>query len=464
MAKLTHQFVCQECGHAHGRWAGRCEGCGAWNTLVEEVSRTAPKKTGAHKAGCQVTSLKTSEPPQPRVMVGIPEFDRVCGGGIVPGSVILVGGDPGIGKSTILLQLVAKLAQTVPTLYVSGEESLDQIRRRAQRLQVAEAPVMLAASTEVGDILAAADKIPKLALMVIDSIQTMRLEALDAAPGTVSQVRASAHELIRVAKQRGVSVILVGHVTKEGTLAGPRVLEHMVDTVLYFEGDRGHHFRLLRAVKNRFGPCNEIGVFEMTQTGLRDVMNPSALFLADRDAHVSGSVVFAGIEGTRPMLIEIQALVVATSFGTPRRAVVGWDLNRLNMILAVFEARAGLSFSNKDVFLNIVGGLKIQEPAADVAVAAALLSAFYKSPAPESAVFFGEIGLSGEVRAVGQDEMRRRESNKLGFSVCCAPRPPSSARDVDSEQAAPATPRPIKHLRDIVAIFNHSQKITDTEQ
>src|SRR5690606_22531198 len=345
----------------------------------------------------------------------IGELDRVLGGGFVPGSSILIGGDPGIGKSTLLLQAVAKMAMAgAACTYISGEEATQQISMRAERLGLAKAPVRLASANSVRDIITSVEKAsPMPSLLVIDSIQTVFADNLPSAPGTVAQVRASAQELIRLARKTGTSVILVGHVTKDGQIAGPRVLEHMVDTVLYFEGDRGHQFRILRAVKNRFGPTDEIGVFEMTDAGLAEVLNPSALFLAERRGNVSGSCVFAGLEGTRPVLVEIQALVAPSALGTPRRAVVGWDMARLNMVIAVLEARCGLAFTGHDLYLNVAGGLRIQEPAADLAVAAALVSALSGSPVPADAVVFGEIGLSGEIRAVAQRDVRLKEAAKL---------------------------------------------------
>jgi DNA repair protein RadA/Sms len=428
MPKSQTQFVCQSCGAAYPKWAGRCEACGAWNSLVEEAAHhSAPKGLGAGKARKLVFSgLAGGGDAPPRRLTGIAEFDRVCGGGLVPGSALLIGGDPGIGKSTLLLQIVAALAAgkagaALACAYVSGEESLDQVRLRAGRLGVTDAPVQLAAATSVRDIAAALDAKDAPRIVAIDSIQTAYIDTLDSAPGTVAQVRASAQELIRLAKERGFTVFLVGHVTKEGMIAGPRVLEHMVDTVLYFEGDRGHRFRILRAVKNRFGPTDEIGVFEMTDRGLAEVPNPSALFLAERQHPVSGTAVFAGMEGTRPVLVEIEALVAPSPLGTPRRAVVGWDGNRLAMILAVLEARCGVAIGARDVYLNVAGGLRILEPAADLAVAAALLSALSQEPVPDKTVVFGEIGLSGEVRPVGQAEARLREAAKLGFVQAIAP-------------------------------------------
>ena len=427
MPRRDSRYVCQACGASSSRWAGKCEACGEWNTIVEESggAELAPhgaKRTSGKGSRVEFVGLSGASEPAPRLVSGIAEFDRVCGGGIVPGSAILVGGDPGIGKSTVLLQVMAALAAQTSVAYISGEEAIDQIRLRAARLGLARANVALASATNLRDVLASLDGARGPTLAVIDSIQTMYLDTLDSAPGTVAQVRACAGELIRLAKRRGISILLVGHVTKEGMIAGPRVLEHMVDTVLYFEGERGHQFRILRSVKNRFGATDEIGVFEMTDAGLVEVANPSALFLAERRGEVSGAAVFAGMEGTRPVLVEIQALVAPSGFGTPRRAVVGWDSGRLAMILAVLETRCGLVFGNTDVYLNVAGGLRISEPAADLAVAAALISSLTDQPAPNGSVIFGEIGLSGEVRAVGQTEARLKEAAKLGFSRALCPR------------------------------------------
>jgi DNA repair protein RadA/Sms len=427
MAKGAPIFVCQSCGATHPKWGGRCDACGAWNTIVEEASAIgAPTKAAGGKAKrVEFVSLSDGDlKPPPRLPTGLAEFDRVVGGGLVAGSVILVGGDPGIGKSTLLLQVSAALANRSPeerVVYISGEEAIDQVRLRAERLGLLKAKVELAAATNVRDIVAALDGADAPQMVVADSIQTLYLDTLDSAPGTVAQVRASAQELIRLAKRRGIVLFLVGHVTKEGTIAGPRVLEHMVDTVLYFEGERGHQFRILRAVKNRFGPADEIGVFEMMDAGLAEVANPSALFLADRSEEASGAAVFAGIEGTRPMLVEIQALTAPTSFGTPRRAVVGWDSGRLNMVIAVLEARCGLSMGMNDVYLNVAGGLRISEPAADLAVAAALVSSLNGASVPSDTVVFGEIGLSGEVRPVSREDARLKEAGKLGFKKAIVP-------------------------------------------
>jgi DNA repair protein RadA/Sms len=422
MSKSSQSFTCSSCGAAHRKWAGRCDACGAWNSIVEEAPLSAgPKALGAKGRTIALTDLATEEAPPPRASSGIEEFDRVLGGGLVPASAILVGGDPGIGKSTLLLQAAASFARHgVKCLYISGEEASAQVRMRAQRLGLTDAPVALGAETNLRDILTTLDA-ERPGLAIIDSIQTMWLDTVEAAPGSVSQVRAAAHELVSFAKKRGVAIILVGHVTKDGQIAGPRVVEHMVDTVLYFEGERGHQFRILRAVKNRFGPADEIGVFEMTGGGLSQVLNPSALFLSERGQASPGSAVFAGIEGTRPVLTEIQALVAPSPLGTPRRTVVGLDSGRLSTILAVLEARCGIPFTGLDVFLNVAGGMRVTEPAADLAVAAALVSAREDVAIPAETVLFGEISLSGALRPVGQTENRLKEAAKLGFSQAIAP-------------------------------------------
>ncbi|THD73422.1 DNA repair protein RadA [Thalassobius vesicularis] len=424
MAKAK-TFSCSACGASFNKWSGRCDACGEWNTIVEEAPLSAgpaAKSLGAMRgAAIQLTDLATQETPPPRTNSGMEELDRVLGGGLVPASAILVGGDPGIGKSTLLLQAAARFAQAgLKTVYISGEEASAQVRMRAQRLGLTDAPVQLGAETNLRDILTTLDA-EKPQLAIIDSIQTMWADNVESAPGSVAQVRAAAHELTTFAKRKGMSVVLVGHVTKEGQIAGPRVVEHMVDTVLYFEGERGHQFRILRAVKNRFGPADEIGVFEMTGEGLAQVTNPSALFLSERGEPTPGSVVFAGVEGTRPVLVEFQALVAPTPQANPRRTVVGWDSARLAMILAVLEARCGIPFTGLDVYLNVAGGLKISEPAADLAVAAALLSAREDVALPADTVLFGEISLSGALRPVGQTENRLKEAQKLGFTTAIAP-------------------------------------------
>jgi DNA repair protein RadA/Sms len=429
MARATNRgvpaFTCLSCGAVHTKWAGRCDDCGAWNTIVEQAPLSAGPGSrtlgGARGKGVVLSGLDDPEPPPPRTRSGLDELDRVLGGGLVAASAILVGGDPGIGKSTLLLQAAAAFAQAgLSVVYISGEEAAAQVRMRAQRLGLSGADIRLGAETNLRDILTTLDaERPDLA--VIDSVQTMWLDTVESAPGSVAQVRAAAHELVTFAKKRGTAVVLVGHVTKDGQIAGPRVVEHMVDTVLYFEGERGHQFRILRAVKNRFGPADEIGVFEMTGDGLAQVPNPSALFLSQRDAPAPGSVVFAGIEGTRPVLAELQALVAPSALAQPRRTVVGLDSGRLAMILAVLEARCGIPFTGLDVYLNVAGGLRVTEPAADLAVAAALLSAREDVALPPDLVVFGEVSLSGALRPVGQTENRLREAQKLGFTGAVAP-------------------------------------------
>ncbi|NQV57154.1 MAG: DNA repair protein RadA, partial [Rhodospirillales bacterium] len=395
----------------------------------------------------------------PRTASGIAEFDRVSGGGLVAGSALLVGGDPGIGKSTLLLQVAAAIAAGATggrCLYISGEEAIDQVRLRAERLGLADTPVELAAATNVRDIVTSLDGAKDISVVVADSVQTLYIDSLDSAPGTVAQVRASSQELIRLAKRNGFTIFLVGHVTKEGTIAGPKVLEHMVDTVLYFEGERGHQFRILRTVKNRFGPADEIGVFEMTDRGLIEVTNPSSLFLGDRENQVSGASVFAGIEGTRPMLVEIQALTAPTTFGTPRRAVVGWDSGRLNMVLAVLETRCGLSAGSNDVYLNVAGGLRISEPAADLAVAAALISSLSGTPLPADTIVFGEIGLSGEVRPVSQTDVRLREAEKLGFHRAIVPKSRRDQKKSTGKQNTLPCDQ-ISHLNELIDLLENRE-------
>ncbi|QJU58994.1 DNA repair protein RadA [Sphingomonas sp. AP4-R1] len=429
MAKPNRRYVCQACGSATSRWQGQCVDCGEWNTLVEEVGGGVVTPFAAKhdlRSGGRailLSGLDADVALPPRLSLGMAELDRALGGGLVAGSATLIGGDPGVGKSTLLLQAAAKLAVGgARVAYVSGEEAADQVRLRARRMGLGHAPVQLGSATSVRDILTTLDAGAPPALLVIDSIQTMHSDLIEGAPGTVGQVRASAQELIRYAKERGTALILVGHVTKDGAIAGPRVLEHMVDTVLAFEGERSHQYRILRAVKNRFGGTDEIGVFAMAEKGLEEVANPSALFLTERSDGVAGATVFPAMEGTRPVLVEIQALVVRLASGaTPRRAVVGWDSGRLAMILAVLEARCGLSFSTAEVYLNVAGGYRIQDPAADLAVAAALVSALSERPIASDAVAFGEIALSGEVRPVGHAALRLKEAAKLGFQRALAP-------------------------------------------
>src|SRR5918992_3956460 len=429
MAKQRTAFICQSCGAVFNRWKGKCEACGGWNTVAEETGAAhplaGPVATRPSRAKGRVFSLEGlagETHDAPRTSSRIAEFDRVTGGGFVRGSVILIGGDPGIGKSTLLIQASAALAAAGHRVaYISGEEAVAQVRLRAERLGLVQSAVELAAETNVEDITATLSQGKPPALAVIDSIQTMWTETVESAPGTVTQVRGSAQALIRFAKTTGTAVILVGHVTKDGQIAGPRVVEHMVDAVVSFEGDTGHHFRILRAVKNRFGPTDEIGVFEMTDRGLAEVPNPSELFLAGRDLVTPGTAVFAGMEGTRPLLVEIQALVAPSSLGTPRRAVVGWDPSRLSMVLAVLEAHGGMRLGAHDVYLNVAGGLRIVEPAADLAAAAALVSSLTNAPLPPDAVFFGEVSLSGAVRPVAQMPARLKEAAKLGFARAVLP-------------------------------------------
>ena len=432
MAKRTSSYICQNCGAVYQRWQGKCDACGEWNSIAEETSAIAAVPASQRSRGRgRVFALETltgATDESPRLVSGIAELDRVTGGGFVRGSVLLLGGDPGIGKSTLLIQTCASLAHSrVRAVYISGEEATAQVRLRADRLGLADSPVELAAETSVEDILATLEHGPSPRFVIIDSIQTMWTDTVESAPGTVTQVRGSAQALIRYAKRSGATVILVGHVTKDGQIAGPRVVEHMVDAVLSFEGDGGRDFRVLRAVKNRFGPTDEIGVFEMTGLGLKEVSNPSALFLSERDLGSPGTAVFGGMEGTRPLLVEIQALVAPTSLGTPRRAVVGWDSNRLSMVLAVLDAHCGVRLGGHDVYLNVAGGLRIQEPAADLAVAAALISSLTGAALPPDAVYFGEVSLSGSVRPVAHAGARLKEAAKLGFKRAVMPMPGSDA-------------------------------------
>ena len=428
MAKAKSRFVCQACGSVSSRWQGQCPDCAEWNTLVQEAAEVTNIFAAKHNlqgGGRRIDLVGLDAPaalPE-RIVSGVAEFDRAIGGGIVPGSAMLVGGDPGIGKSTLLLQIGARLAAAGRNVvYVSGEESAEQVRLRAIRLGLGKAPVRLAAATSVRDVLTTIGEGETPDLLVIDSIQTMHSDLIEGAPGTVSQVRASAQELVRFAKEHGTAVALVGHVTKDGAIAGPRVLEHMVDTVLSFEGERSHQYRILRALKNRFGGTDEIGVFAMEGAGLSEVPNPSALFLTHRGEPVSGTSVFPAMEGTRPVLVEIQALIVRLQSGaTPRRAVVGWDSGRLAMLLAVLESRCGLNFSAAEVYLNVSGGYRLADPAADLAVAGALISALADKPLPLRSAFFGEVSLAGEVRPVAHAGLRLREAAKLGFERACGP-------------------------------------------
>ncbi|WBT36466.1 DNA repair protein RadA [Hyphomicrobium sp. DMF-1] len=450
MAKAAKSsFVCQSCGAISARWAGKCGSCGDWNTIVEEMASPPPPGTGLAKASKgRVLTLETlTGAPQeaPRLLTGMPELDRVTGGGIVPGSVLLISGEPGIGKSTLLLQLAASLGRAGRrAIYFSGEEASAQVRLRASRLGLADAPVALAAETSLTNILATLAAEPKADLVVIDSIQTLWTDALEAAPGSVSQVRAATQSLVRYAKSAGCALLLVGHVTKEGQIAGPKAVEHVVDTVLSFEGDRGHTYRILRSTKNRFGATDEIGVFEMAGAGLREVANPSELFLGERDIKAPGTAVFAGMEGTRPILVEIQALVAPSGLGMPRRAVVGWEQSRLAMLIAVLEARCGVSFAHHDVYLNVAGGLRIMEPAADLAAAAALLASLSNQALDPQQIHFGEISLSGAVRASPHMGLRLKEAAKLGFTEAVIP-----ASGDPNADGAKLTLRRISHLKEL---------------
>ena len=420
MAKPKKRYVCQACGSVSHRWQGQCGDCAEWNTLVEDVPATVfSQKHDLSSGGRAVEFVDLDKPGEMpvRQKTGLAEFDRALGGGLVPGSAILMGGDPGIGKSTLLLQAAARVAREGRgVVYVSGEEAAGQVRMRAARLDLSDAPVKLAAATGVRDILTSLHQMSPPSLLVIDSIQTMHSDTIEGAPGTVSQVRGCAFELIRYAKENGVALVLVGHVTKDGNIAGPRVLEHMVDVVMSFEGERSHQYRILRALKNRFGAVDEIGVFAMAGEGLEEVENPSMLFLSGREQPLAGSAVFPAIEGTRPVLVEIQALIVRLQSGaTPRRAVVGWDNGRLAMLLAVLESRCGLNFSSAEVYLNVAGGYRLSDPAADLAVAAALVSALADKPLPDRSVWLGEVSLAGEIRPVAHADLRLREAAKLGF-------------------------------------------------
>ncbi len=426
MAKAKKRYVCQACGSVSHRWQGQCPDCSEWNTLAEDVPATVfSQKHDLSSGGRAVEFVELDAPGEELVRrpTGLAEFDRALGGGLVPGCAILMGGDPGIGKSTLLLQATALIAKSGgSTVYVSGEEAAGQVRMRASRLGLADAPIKLAAATSVRDILTTLGTMEPPALLVIDSIQTMHSDTIEGAPGTVSQVRGCAFELIRYAKENGTALVLVGHVTKDGNIAGPRVLEHMVDVVMSFEGERSHQYRILRALKNRFGAVDEIGVFSMEGSGLAEVANPSMLFLSGRDEPLAGSAVFPALEGTRPVLIEVQALIVRLQSGaTPRRAVVGWDNGRLAMLLAVLESRCGLNFSSAEVYLNVAGGYRLSDPAADLAVAAALVSALADKALPRESVWFGEVSLAGEIRQVSHAGLRLREAAKLGFSAGFGP-------------------------------------------
>lgn len=466
-------YSCQECGTIHTKWAGKCPDCGAWNSLIEEyeiggaaaaseggnltsniLAKVKNVKEKGHKI--EMKNLDEASKDVPRINVGIEELDRVLGGGLVKGSAVLIGGDPGIGKSTLLLQAAAALGNQGRNIYyISGEESIDQVRLRAKRLGLEKSGVKLASTTNVLDILKTLDNKEIPEVVIIDSIQTMYIEDLASAPGTVSQVRASAGELTMLAKRKNIILIIVSHVTKDGQIAGPKVLEHLVDTVLYFEGERGHQFRILRSIKNRFGAANEIGVFEMNDTGLSEVSNPSELFLSSRTENISGAAVFAGLEGTRPILVEIQALIAPSFIPTPRRAVVGWDANRLSMIIAILNARFGLNLSDKEVYLNVAGGLKINEPGVDLAVAAALISASRDVPLPNNCAVIGELGLSGEVRMVTGIDIRLKEAAKLGFENIIVPSGVEKLKSWKTLKSSlgNANIQSVSHIRDLAKLF-----------
>ena len=427
MAKgKTSIFFCQSCGYESSKWMGQCPGCKEWNTFVEEVvdkkSVTTLAKKKSTAAEIKVMPISQIEMTQDRrISIGMRELDRVLGGGIVQGSMVLVGGDPGIGKSTLLLQVCKNLSdQQISVLYISGEESLQQIRIRAERIGTFGDSLKLLCETNLDTIKAVIDR-EKPQIVIIDSIQTMFNEEVSSAPGSVSQVRESTGTLMQIAKGMGISIFIVGHVTKEGVVAGPRVLEHMVDTVLYFEGDRHAAYRILRGVKNRFGSTNEIGVFEMRQSGLEEVENPSEYMLSGKPQGASGSVVTCSMEGTRPILLEVQALVCHSNFGIPRRTAAGTDFNRVNLLMAVLEKRLGLKLADCDAYVNIAGGIKMNEPAIDLGIVLALISSFRDRPIDEKTICFGEVGLSGEVRAVNMAEQRVQEAKKLGFEVCILP-------------------------------------------
>jgi DNA repair protein RadA/Sms len=426
MAKAKTQFICQNCGAIHSKWSGRCDNCGEWNTLVEQVANTGTSsvaKASSSGKSLTVQSIKdmSADDMSKRILTGTSDLDIVLGGGILPGAVVLLAGQPGMGKSTLLLQVTAYVAKTTPVLYVSGEESASQVKLRAGRLGAESSEQLdFAASTSANDI-AATIRGGKYDLVIVDSIQTLALDEITSAPGTVSQITNSSNVLIRAAKESGTAVILVGHVTKEGSIAGPKVLEHLVDVVLQFEGDRYGGFKIVRAAKNRFGSTNEAAIFEMYEEGLRPVQNPSAALLAERNP-ADGSVVLATLEGTRPLLVEIQALVNPTSFGYPKRTASGFDLNRLNVLIAVMERRTKLNLSDKDIYINVVGGLKLNDQAADLAICMAIASAAAGRRMDDETVVFGEVGLGGEVRSVPGVDKRVSEAKKLGFNKAIAPK------------------------------------------
>lgn len=427
MAKRKNKFVCQDCGYESAKWMGKCPGCGNWNTMVEEIQ--APASGGRHVSSAagrkvskpeKITALESQK--EPRITTEMKEFNRVLGGGVVPGSLVLIGGDPGIGKSTLLLQISSQIAKKkMPVLYVSGEESTRQTKLRAERLGVDEDELYVLSETNLQDI---SNQIEQLQpqLVIIDSIQTIYREEVASAPGSVSQVRECTGELMRIAKTNHISIFIVGHVTKEGSIAGPRLLEHMVDAVLYFEGERHHTYRILRGVKNRFGSTNEMGIFEMREEGLREVLNASEIFLEERTAGAAGSTVVASMEGTRPVLVEIQALISPSSFGNPRRMATGIDYNRVPLLMAVLEKRVGFMLQNQDAYIKVAGGVKLDEPAIDLAIAISIASSFRDQPTEPKDIFIGEVGLTGEIRRVSRIEQRVQEAAKLGFKRAICPK------------------------------------------
>ncbi|NLM09472.1 MAG: DNA repair protein RadA [Clostridiaceae bacterium] len=418
--KSKTKFVCSECGYETRKWLGKCPACMQWNTFTEEAAKVTPGGISTAPLPKAIPLTEVSKESEERVKTGMQELDRVLGGGIVDGSLVLVGGDPGIGKSTLLLQICGILSQNIRILYVSGEESVKQIKLRAERLSINNENILMVSETNFENINRLIEEI-KPQVVILDSIQTVYSEELTSAPGSVSQVREVTGQLMRIAKGQGITVFIVGHVTKEGAIAGPRVLEHMVDTVLYFEGERHQNYRILRAVKNRFGSTNEIGLFEMTQQGLKEVNNPSGLLLDSRAKDQSGSVIVASLEGTRPMLLEIQALVTPTSFGIARRMATGIDYNRLTMLLAVLEKKIGMQLFNHDAYVNVVGGIRIDEPACDLGVIASVAGSFKNMPVDPDIVVIGEVGLTGEVRQVNQVDKRIMEAKRLGFKKCLVP-------------------------------------------
>lgn len=456
MPKKSTVFFCKECGFESAKWMGQCPSCHAWNSFVEEPvkireSLASGKSQRSGRGPLKASSLsEVSLEESKRISTGMGEFDRVLGGGIVPGSLILVGGDPGIGKSTILLQVCRNLSsENRKILYISGEESLQQIKMRAVRIGDFSESLKLASETDLTDIESLIDR-EGPEVVIIDSIQTMYREDISSAPGSVSQVRESTAVFMRIAKEKGITVFVVGHVTKEGMVAGPRVLEHMVDTVLYFEGDRSADYRLIRAAKNRFGATNEVGVFEMAENGLKEVINPSEYMLSGRPEGASGSVITSVMEGTRPMLLELQALVSRTAFGLPRRTSVGVDYNRVNLLIAVLEKRASLSLSEYDVYINITGGMRVSEPSLDLAVVTALISGYYDIPVSEDTVCFGEVGLAGEIRNVSQTNARVKEAVKLGFKEIILPY--GSLKDVEGDLKKYCIP--VRNVREAVSVIS----------